>query len=59
MAVEIPPFDVDALRDNAECYPSPPLDPVELNRVWAALIADQIAAADHIDLLTYALRQAA
>lgn len=51
------PFDVAALRDNAESWPSPPLDPVELSRVWAAFVADLIAAADEIDRLAAALAQ--
>lgn len=57
MAVEVPPFDVDALRDNAEAFGSPPTDAAELERQWRALIADQLAAADQIELLTFALRQ--
>lgn len=54
--MEIPPFDVDALRDNAQNYTTPPTDPQELERVWRALIQDQLAAADHIDLCLFALR---
>lgn len=57
--VEVPPFDVDALRDNIESYPEPPDDPYVLKTIWKVFLADQLAAADHIDLLTYALKQQA
>ncbi len=59
MTVQIPPFDVDALRDNADNFATPPADPGDLERQWRALIQDQIAAADYIDILLYALKQAA
>lgn len=50
------PFDVDALRDNARSFSSPPSETAELERQWRALIADQVAAADEIDRLTALLR---
>ncbi len=56
-AVDLPPFDVAALRDNAESWPSPPLDPVELQRVWVAFVADLLAAADEIDRLAGMLEE--
>lgn len=44
-------FDTAALRDDAVYAPVPPADPAELARVWAALLADLVAAADEIERL--------
>lgn len=55
MPVQLPAFDVAALRDNAENFATPPADPVELDRQWRALIEDHLAAANHIEALELAL----
>lgn len=45
----IVPFDTLALRAWAELEGQPPLDPRELEKLWAQLISDLLAAADWID----------
>lgn len=57
--LEIPHFDVDRLRQIADMYPSPPADPVVLDRQWRQLVADLLAAADHIETLEYARKAGA
>lgn len=58
MTIAIPAFDVDALRQVADMYPTPPADPVELERQWRTLIADLQAAADQIEILDHARKAA-
>ncbi len=52
--IAVPAFDVEALRQVADMFPTPPADPVELERQWRALVQDLQAAADHIELCEYA-----
>lgn len=57
MTYALPAFDVDALRQVADMYPTPPADPAELERQWRTLVQDLQAAADRIDELTFVLAQ--
>ena len=50
MTLTIPVFDVEGLRQVADMFTEPPSDPVVLAQQWRQLIADLLAAADHIEL---------
>lgn len=57
--IKIPPFDVDACRQIVDLHPTPPQDPETLERVWRHLLADHLAALEHIELQDAALQQKA
>lgn len=57
MAIEVPTFDVDACREVATMYPTPPQDPETLDRVWRHLVADHLAALEQIEVQALALQQ--
>lgn len=66
MTISVPTFDTEAMRQIADYKPQfydhphggTPCVVVDM-AVWNTLMADHLAAADHIDLLEFALKQRA
>ncbi len=54
--IEVPAFDTDGIRTAADF--TVPDDPERAAQLWRHVAADLVAAADHIELLEAALKQA-